>query len=139
VELVLDSGERVHLLPEEVLVSLRKREGFAAAQSNGTTVVLDTTLTPELIEEGIARDFVRSIQDLRKQLELRIEDTITLQFSSDDDIGRAIETHLLYVKREVLATEVERLSPEEIADRGASVKVGNSDVRISITPHGKPE
>jgi len=135
VDLALESGETLALLPTEVLVSLRKGEGFAAAQAGGATVVLDTTLTPELIEEGIARDFVRAVQDLRKQLELKIENTIRLRFAAADDVGRAIAANLDYVRREVLAASIERVGNDAIGEDVASVKVGKSDVRIFITRH----
>ena len=133
IDLTLESGETLTLLPSEVLVSLRKREGYAAAQGGGATVVLDTTLTPDLIDEGIARDLVRAIQDLRKQRELRIEHTIELRFAASEDIGRAIRANLDYVKREVLATSIEQVSDDEVGADAATVKVGNTAVRISIT------
>ncbi|MBA2246994.1 MAG: class I tRNA ligase family protein, partial [Chloroflexia bacterium] len=133
IELALDSGETVSLLPEEVLVSLRKREGYAAAQASGSTVVLDTTLTPELIDEGIARDFVRAVQDLRKQLELKIENTIQIRFAADDDIQRATAANLAYVEREVLATSIAHVEAGVIGEDATTVKVGKSEVRFSIT------
>jgi len=139
VDLVLESGETINLLPDEVLVSLRKRDGFATAQGAGATVVLDTLMTPALIDEGIARDFVRAVQDLRKQLELRIEDTIRIRYAADDKVGRAIDSNLTYVKREVLATRIERTTTEAPLDDGATVKVGRSDVRISIKRNGHVE
>ena len=60
--------------------------GYAAAQGPRSTVVLDTTLTPALIEEGLARDFVRGIQDARKQAGYRIEDTIEIEFVADPEV-----------------------------------------------------
>jgi isoleucyl-tRNA synthetase len=133
VPLTLPDGSVVKLQPEEVLVSLRKREGFAAAQSSEATVVLDTELTPELIAEGIARDFVRVVQDARKQLELRIEDTIDLHYHAADHIASAIETHADEVKREVLAVSVRRESDLAGQEGVAAVKVGSGTVEIAIS------
>jgi isoleucyl-tRNA synthetase len=134
IELTLESGETLSLLPAEVLVSLRKREGYAAAQGGGATVVLDTTLTPELIDEGIARDFVRAVQDLRKQLELRIENTIQLRFAASADIERAVTANLDYVRREVLSTAIQHVPDDEVGGDATMVKVGgNTAVRIAIT------
>ena len=56
-------------------------------------MVLDTTLTPALIEEGLARDFVRGIQDARKQAGYQIDDTIDISFVADPEVSRAIEAH----------------------------------------------
>ena len=132
VELTLKDGSTVSLLPEEVLVSLRKREGYAAAQGPEATIVLDTTLTPELVEEGIARDFVRAVQDARKQFELNIEDTITLRYRASDEIRTAIEHFSDYVAREVLATSIESATDLEGAEGFTQVKVGNESVSIVI-------
>jgi isoleucyl-tRNA synthetase len=132
VSLSLPDGTEVALQPDEVLVALRKREGFAAAQSAEATVVLDTDLTPELIEEGLVRDFVRVVQDARKQLELRIEDTIDLRYVADDEIAAAIRAHGDYVKREVLAVSVARADDLAGAEGYAAVKVGSGTVEIAI-------
>ena len=58
-----------------------------------STVVLDTTLTPALIEEGLARDFVRGIQDARKQAGYQIDDTIEIRYVADPEVSRAIDAH----------------------------------------------
>ena len=132
IELSLNDGVFVSLLPEEVLVNLVKQEGFAAAQSDEATVVLDTNLTPELIEEGIARDFVRAVQDARKQFELRIEDHIALQFTAEASIADAIGRHADYIGREVLATSVDAVDNAAANEGSTQVKVGNGSVTIAI-------
>ncbi len=131
-ELVLKDHSVISLLPTEILVSLRKREGFAAAQSSEATVVLDTTLTPELIEEGIARDFVRAIQDARKQFELNIEDTIALRFDANVAVSAAIEHYREYVAREVLAKDIAPATNLTQTDGHTQVKVGSELVDIAI-------
>jgi isoleucyl-tRNA synthetase len=127
-------GDEIVLLPGEVLVGLRKREGFAAAQGDGATVALDTELTEELIQEGLARDFVRSVQDARKKLDLRVEQKIALAFASDDaQAVDAITNNQKLISREVLASEVLRQSA--LDEDASEAKVGDSTVRILITPH----
>jgi len=132
-ELVLKDNSIVTLLPEEILVSLRKREGFAAAHSSEATVVLDTTMTPELVQEGIARDFVRAVQDARKQLELNIEDTIALRYDANGEIGAAVAAFSDYVAREVLARELKAATNLKEADGFTQVKVGSEPVDIAIS------
>ena len=132
VALTLQDGTTVDLLPEEILVSLRKREGFAAAQGPEATVVLDTTLTPELVQEGIARDFVRAVQDARKQLELNIEDTITLTYDAPHTIADAIAAFADSVSREVLATRLEAGTNLAGKDGYTEVNVGGEKVAITI-------
>jgi isoleucyl-tRNA synthetase len=104
----LDTPEgNVTLQPSDVIVDSVRLPGYAAAQGPRSTVVLDTTLTPALIEEGLARDFVRGIQDARKQAGYQIDDTIEIRFIADPEVSRAIEVHRDYVMTETLATTLE--------------------------------
>ena len=128
--LTLKDGTTIELLPEEILVSLRKKEGYAAAQGPEATIVLDTTLTPELVQEGIARDFVRAIQDTRKQLELNIEDTIAVTYNAPEEIATAVAAFGDYVAREVLATSI--VAGEPGTDGATTIKVGGESVAVAI-------
>ena len=128
--ITLTAGESdVTLEPSDILVDLVKLPGFAVAQGARTTVILDTTLTPELIAEGIVRDVVRGLQDARKQAEYRIEDTIEVTYVADPEIAAAIEAHRDYVMNETLAVA---LSGEAIS--GASDAV-ESDQEAAAEGH----
>ena len=134
IELSLADGSSVVLETNEVLINLRKREGYAAAQSADATVVLDTNLTPDLVQEGVARDVVRAIQDARKQLELNIEDTIDVRFfTADRAVEQAVESFRDYISREVLAKSLEVEPNLEGADGYARLKVGPAELEVSIT------
>jgi isoleucyl-tRNA synthetase len=126
-------GEAVVLEPSDILISLTKREGYAAAQGDGATVALDTELTPELIQEGMARDFVRGVQDARKRMNLRIEQTIQLAWEAGDDVSAAIEANDAFIRREVLATAIER--SDALPGETFEVKVGDDTARVAITPN----
>ncbi|HEU0163774.1 MAG TPA: DUF5915 domain-containing protein, partial [Thermomicrobiales bacterium] len=108
-------------------------EGYAAAQGPEATVVLDTTLTPELVQEGIARDFVRAVQDARKQLELNIEDTIALTYAAPVEISAAVTAFGDYIAREVLATEILAADDVTGGEGYTQVKVGTETVDIAIS------
>ena len=105
--ITLTAGDSdVVLEPSDILVDLVKLPGYAVAQGPRTTVILDTTLTPDLVAEGIVRDVVRGIQDARKQAEYRIEDTIEISYVADPEIAAAIEAYRDYVMNETLAVSL---------------------------------
>ncbi|MGD9894118.1 MAG: DUF5915 domain-containing protein, partial [Dehalococcoidia bacterium] len=123
------------LAPDELLVDVKEREGFNVAESRDLLVALDATLTPDLVAEGLARDFVRGVQDARKEAGLRIEDTIRLVYAAGSETAAAIETHAAYIRGETLATVLEAGDPsgESHTDE---VKLGKDRVRIGLTRVG---
>ena len=98
------NGESLELLPDELLVEAKSPEGFAAAEDSGYLVALTTDLTPELEREGLARDVVRHIQELRKTSGLEITDRIELWVAGGSDmLSKTLEEHGDTVKSETLA------------------------------------
>jgi isoleucyl-tRNA synthetase len=116
VTLDLPDGSSVSLALDELLVDLAKQPGYAAAQGDVGTVVLDTSLTPELIDEGLARDFVRGVQDARKRAAYEIEDRITLTYDADPSVASALETFKDVIAAETLAVDVRGQSDVGISD-----------------------
>jgi len=100
-------GEDAVLSADELDVRVEGRSGFALAQEGAFAVALDTEVTPELYAEGVAREVVRAIQDLRKNAGLAVEDRIELwAFSEDPDVAAALQTHHDYIAAETLAPTV---------------------------------
>jgi isoleucyl-tRNA synthetase len=99
--------EEFELQPDEVILSLEPAPGYAAAADHGVLVVLDTTLTPELLAEGRAREVVRLIQDARKRAGFLISDRIHVRYNASDGVAEAFEQHAEYIRRETLATALE--------------------------------
>ncbi len=95
------------LEPDEVTLSLEPAPGFAAAADHGVLVVLDTSLSPELVTEGQARAVVRLIQDARKRAGFDVSDRISVRYSAADGVAQAFEQHAAYIRRETLATHLE--------------------------------
>jgi isoleucyl-tRNA synthetase len=122
IDLQLADGESVALEPAEILVDLTKRAGYAAAQSANMTVVLDTALSPELLQEGLARDFVRGIQDARKQAGYKIEDTIAIWYDADPEVVRAVKAHQAFISHETLAASMDQ---HESIGASDALDVGN--------------
>ncbi|MBQ6323416.1 MAG: isoleucine--tRNA ligase [Bacilli bacterium] len=100
------AGEDFTLTPENVLISLKQKEGFASASSARTCVVLDTELTDELILEGLAREFVRKVQSLRKEADFVITDHIKVHYKGTPKVEEMLEKYYDYVMGEVLGDEL---------------------------------
>lgn len=95
------------ILPEEVEVRINAKEGFSVASDGAYLAALVTDLTPDLEEEGLAREFVRRIQDLRKSAEFDIADRIDVRYQCSKKLKKAILKHLEYIKNETLAISIE--------------------------------
>jgi isoleucyl-tRNA synthetase len=97
-------GEEIDLLLEEVLISSQDIPGWSVASDQGVTVALDVTLTEELKQEGIARDLVNRIQNLRKDLGLEVQDKIKLLVAdSNAEVNAAITRFGSYIQEETQA------------------------------------
>ncbi|MEP0804937.1 MAG: isoleucine--tRNA ligase [Chloroflexota bacterium] len=110
-------GAEYHILPEEVEVKAQAKEGFAVAEEGAYVAALVTDLTPELVQEGLAREFVRRVQDLRKNANLEVADRIELFVEASAGLRSAIEAHRDYITAETLTVNLVFGSPPE----GASV------------------
>ncbi len=98
-------GQAVQLTPEEVEIRITAKPGWAAANDRGVVVVLATELTNELIQEGMARDLIRVIQDRRKELGCEFTDRIHLQLSTESELlERAFQRFGVHIAAETLAT-----------------------------------
>jgi isoleucyl-tRNA synthetase len=100
------NGEELLLLPEEVEVRIQAREGYAVASEGAYLAALVTELTPELVQEGLAREFVRRVQDLRKTADLEIADRIILFYNATPGLTGAIEAFKDYIQTETLTVEM---------------------------------
>jgi isoleucyl-tRNA synthetase len=98
-------GGEVTLTGEDMLIETSSAEGYACAEDVGYLAALDTSLSDELIAEGMAREIVRSVQDARKQAGLEVADRINLGVSGSAAIEKALATHRDYVMAETLAIE----------------------------------
>jgi isoleucyl-tRNA synthetase len=106
--------ETIELLLEEVLITSQDIPGWSVASDQGVTVALDVTLSDELKQEGIARDLVNRIQNLRKDMGLEVQDKITIKLANDNElVNKAIEYFGEYIQTEVQALKLELTSELE--------------------------
>ena len=109
------AGETYTILPDEVEVQAEAKTGLTVAQEGAYLAALSTELTPELVSEGLAREFVRRVQDFRKQLDLEISDRIKLYYQASDRLNEVIAEHQAYIMNETLAVEMLPEAPPEEA------------------------
>ena len=108
------NGEDVEILNDYVLVSISSKEGFDVAMENNLFVILDTTLTPELVKEGYAREFVSKIQQMRKSNGYEVLDNINIYYDGTDEIEEALDEYDDFIKEETLAKSIEKVSDEDL-------------------------
>ena len=105
-------GQTLELLPEELLVESSSPEGYAVAEEGGVLVALDTTLTPELRREGLARELVRNIQDARKNAGFEIADRIAVYLGgADAEVEAVVREWGDYIRAETLADDLRLVAP----------------------------
>ncbi len=99
-------GTDVELAESDLLIETAEKGGFVTEEGNGITVVIDTNLTPELIEEGFVREIVSKIQTMRKEADFEVMDRIKVGFVGSDVVKGVIERNAEEIKTDVLADEV---------------------------------
>jgi len=100
------NGSPVTISREDVSIAAQSIEGWLVESAEGLTVALDTTLTPELINEGLAREFVNRVQNMRKDAGLSVTDRIRIYFESSNRLSEAVTRMSDYIKSETLATRM---------------------------------
>ena len=130
VEITID-GEQLTLLPEDVLTETEQADGWVCGSDGDLQVALSTTLTPELVREGLARDFVRQVQQLRKDRDLQIEDRIRIAYHGGGErLNEAIREWDEYIRAETLADSLE--PAEQAPEDCKSVTLDNEDLLLWI-------
>lgn len=100
-------GEELEFISDDLEIYSEDIEGWLVARENDLTVALDTSLDSNLIQEGIAREFVNRIQNLRKDKGFEVTDRIEIHFNSSEGIAEAIKSKIDYIKNETLAISIE--------------------------------
>ena len=99
-----------------ILINSISKEGFDVALEDNDFIILNTELTPDLINEGIAREFVSKVQNLRKQNNFDIVDRINIYYSGDKDIDESVDSFKDFIKNETLALEVIKRESSAVVD-----------------------
>ncbi len=122
-------GQQIELTDAEVEVASTARPGFVAAEERGYVVALETTITPELREEGLVRDLTHYVQDMRKKAGFKIEDHIALSLYTDQELASILERHTATLQEETLAETL------AIVTAGQAVPSVNEAYREQVAPN----
>ena len=104
--LKLSLSAPVELTKEDLLIEMQKKEGFAAAEDGGITVVLDTNLTEALLEEGFVNELVSKVQTMRKESGFEVTDRIVVSLTGDEKLLSIAEKNAEEICRTVLADAI---------------------------------
>jgi len=127
---IVISGNSIILAAEEVEISSQDIEGWLVANSNGITVALDITISEELKEEGIARELVNRIQNIRKDSGFEVTDKIKVHLQKNSILEKAVKANEAYIKSETL-TEI--LLFEEVIIDGIEIEFDEIKTKLAIT------
>jgi isoleucyl-tRNA synthetase len=124
-------GQELRLEPEDVQVSTEQAAEWHCTDERGVQVALSSHLTPELVREGMARDFVRQVQQLRKDADLEIEQRIRIRYATEDaNVIAAVTEWAAYIQAETLADELSR--PSVLGDAAKLVSIGEAKVQVAV-------
>lgn len=124
------ADQTFELAQDEIVVTFEGPQNLKCTLEQGTFLALDTALTPELLQEGLARDFNRMVQDQRKALNLDISDRIVVTYSASPRVEEAITAHKAFLRNELLA---ERLEKSAVPNGGVKLALSGEEVFVTIT------
>ena len=127
---VVVDGTEESLEKEDLLIESAQLEGYMSETDRGITVVLDTNLTPELIEEGFVREVISKIQTMRKEADFQVMDHICVYQQGNDTIRDIIEKNADQIKEEVLADEI---CLDRMDGHTASWKINGEEVTLGVS------
>ena len=99
-------GEEISLTKEDLLIDMTKKAGFESLSDRGVTVVIDTNLSAELIEEGNVREIISKIQTMRKDSGFEVMDNIKIAFSDNEKVSEVVKRNAEEIKSETLGVEI---------------------------------
>ena len=123
------NGKNITLERTDVEITSQDIEGWLVANDGALTVALDVTITEELRKEGIARELINRIQNLRKDSGFEVTDRIDVTFQKDENIVKAVEANLAYIKSETLTNELKII--DKLED-GIEIAFDEVNTKLSI-------
>ncbi|WP_338754464.1 isoleucine--tRNA ligase [Bacillus sp. FJAT-52991] len=123
------ANENVQVTIEDVLIEKTTKEGYASATNGEYTVTLDISLTEELIQEGMAREFIRAIQDYRKKLNLPVNMRVDIVIYADEEFKKVLETYQKMIQESLL---MRNLQLQAHVSEGTEIKIGDAVAVVQL-------
>ncbi|MEE4311853.1 MAG: isoleucine--tRNA ligase [candidate division KSB1 bacterium] len=124
-------GEKKAVLePDEITIETKAKEDFVVLESNGSLLGLNTHLSEALLSEGVARDLVRHIQELRKEADFEMNDKIHLFHDASEKVRLVFEKHADYIKAETLSLEIHDTLESDLVQK--EIKLGSEKLVIGV-------
>jgi len=125
-------GQKIQVLPSEVEIQISPREGFTAAADGAYVAALVIEIDQELLQEGLANEVVRRIQELRKQAGFSVDDRIAIEYAGTSELSDAIAAHHGHIAAETLGVSLEPVkSPSGSAN--AEFKFQGQELMLAIS------
>jgi isoleucyl-tRNA synthetase len=124
-------GDIFEIQPDEVEVQIEAHKGFSASAEGAYLAALVTELTPDLELEGLAREVVRRVQDLRRQADLQVDDRISVTYRTSQRVQSAIEANMAYLMEETLSVSLEAVEEPE-GDAHAEHSFDGEEIEIAL-------
>ena len=128
------NGQEITLFREDLLIETAQIEGYVSENDNGITVVLDTNLTPELLEEGFVREIISKVQTMRKEADFEVMDRIRVTYDGSDKAEAIFAKYAGEIAGEVLANEVVKAQPSGYVKEW---KINGEAVTMGVEKEGK--
>ncbi len=106
------NGETLEVKKDYVLVNISAKEGFTVAMENNLFVILETTLSQDLINEGYAREFISKVQQMRKNNGYEMMDRIKIYYDGDEEVSKGVDAHRDYIMSETLADVLDKVKDD---------------------------
>jgi isoleucyl-tRNA synthetase len=126
-------GELFEISREEVDIQSEDVQGWMVASRNALTVALDVTITPDLAQEGDARELVNRIQKIRKDLDLALTDLISVEIQSDNQLDISFTQFKAYICAEILADHISLIAG---LDKGVETEINGKLLKINVIKKG---
>ncbi|MDQ7797722.1 MAG: isoleucine--tRNA ligase [Candidatus Edwardsbacteria bacterium] len=124
----LQASMPVEVFIEDMEITTESKPGFSVKNEGQDLVALETVLTPELLAEGLARELVHKIQNLRKDSGLEVADRIRITYSGDAELEAAMKIHDRYIKAETLAVTLQKVG----VVTGQKIEINGKEITIAI-------